>query len=89
MAEWYRASTEETLQEPGSDARQGLSNAQACHLLSEQGPNELVERAAKSPWRMLLAQFTEAVELEAIVAPTKGKESRTMIKSIRADQPHF
>ena len=40
------------------DAAQGLSEEQAAARLRKHGPNELVERGRKSPWRILWEQVT-------------------------------
>ncbi|MFN2286395.1 MAG: HAD-IC family P-type ATPase, partial [Anaerolineae bacterium] len=68
MKDWYRLSITDILKGLGTDAEQGLSDEQANNALREHGPNELIERAAKSPWRMLLAQFTETMVVILIVA---------------------
>jgi hypothetical protein len=73
---------EEALQTLGTDAQRGLDTEEARRLLSEYGPNELVERAAKSPWRMLLAQFTETMVvillIAAVVSGFLGKLTETI-----------
>ena len=47
----------------GSDADRGLDPDQARHRLIAHGPNELEARAAKSAWRLLAEQFTNAMIL--------------------------
>ncbi len=47
----------------GSDADRGLDPDQARHRLIAHGPNELEPRAAKSAWRLLAEQFTNAMIL--------------------------
>ena len=80
--DWYRTTAEEALQTLGTDAERGLDTEEARRLLSEYGPNELVERAAKSPWRMLLAQFTETMVvillIAAVVSGLLGKLTETI-----------
>jgi Ca2+-transporting ATPase len=68
MPDWHTKSTDHVLETLGTDPDQGLSDQQASDRLREHGPNELVERAAKSPWRILLAQFTETMVIILIVA---------------------
>ena len=68
MPDWHRLSIEQTLETLGTDAERGLDDERARSLLREHGPNELVERAARSPWRMLAAQFTETMVVILIVA---------------------
>lgn len=43
--------------EHGTDARVGLTSAEAARRLGVDGPNELEEVAARSRWRTMLAQF--------------------------------
>ena len=47
---------------------QGLSADEAAARLSRYGPNELVERGGRSPWRILLEQLTGTLVLILIVA---------------------
>ncbi len=47
----------------GSNADLGLDPDEARLRLIAHGPNELVERAAKPPWRLLAEQFTNAMIL--------------------------
>ena len=82
MTDWHRTTAEQALQELGADAERGLDAGRARLLLGEHGPNELVERAAKSPWRMLLAQFTETMVvillIAALVSGLLGKLTETI-----------
>ncbi|HIP97249.1 MAG TPA: HAD family hydrolase, partial [Anaerolineae bacterium] len=48
--------------------QRGLSQAEAARRLAEHGPNELIERGLRSPWRILAAQFTEVMVVVLIVA---------------------
>lgn len=52
----------------GTDARRGLSEAQARERLAEYGPNELTAKAPVPLWRKLLAQFTDVLVFLLIVA---------------------
>ncbi len=82
MTEWHTWSTTQTLESLNTDAEQGLGQEQAQALLHEHGPNELVEQAAKSPWQMLLAQFTETMVVILLVAAVAsgflGKTTETV-----------
>jgi Ca2+-transporting ATPase len=51
-----------------SNAESGLAPAEAQKRLAEQGPNELVERGAKSPWLILWEQLTGVMVVILIVA---------------------
>jgi Ca2+-transporting ATPase len=52
----------------GVDPRSGLTAGEAAARLTIAGPNELVERARKPTWRLLLEQFTNAMILVLLVA---------------------
>ncbi len=47
---------------------QGLGQEEVRRRLSEFGPNELVERGLKSPWRILLEQFSDAMVIVLLIA---------------------
>lgn len=46
----------------------GIAEADAAERLAQYGPNELIERGGKSPWRILWEQFTATMVLVLIVA---------------------
>ncbi len=56
------------LQTLGVSAANGLSEAQALERRQTFGPNELVERGAKSPWAILFEQFTAFLVVVLILA---------------------
>jgi Ca2+-transporting ATPase len=58
MTDWYKLAPQEAVRQINSDTQIGLTKAEAARRLEEYGPNELVERGAKSPWAILLEQFT-------------------------------
>ncbi|HET9590900.1 MAG TPA: HAD-IC family P-type ATPase, partial [Anaerolineales bacterium] len=58
MTEWHTLDAGEAVRQLDSDLEEGLSAAEAERRLEEHGPNELVERAGKSPWVILWEQFT-------------------------------
>jgi Ca2+-transporting ATPase len=64
---WYRLEADEALARLGSDGQQGLGQAEARRRLAQYGPNELVERGLKSPWRILWEQLTAIMVLILIV----------------------
>jgi Ca2+-transporting ATPase len=68
LAEWYRKETTELVSLLTADAEAGLSPAEAQRRLGEHGPNELVERGLKSPWRILWEQLTGLMVVILIVA---------------------
>ncbi|MFZ5502379.1 MAG: cation-transporting P-type ATPase [Pseudomonadota bacterium] len=55
---WHTLSTDEVAQRLNTNPQSGLSTAQTTERLSQFGPNALHEQRARSPWRMLLDQFT-------------------------------
>jgi P-type Ca2+ transporter type 2C len=65
--EWHREDEEAVLRELGT-GKQGLTEAEAARRLAEYGPNELVEKAAKSAWSILAEQFSELMVIILIVA---------------------
>ncbi|MEE4194936.1 MAG: cation-translocating P-type ATPase [Anaerolineae bacterium] len=78
---WYQFDREETLSMLKSGL-QGLSNTEIQQRREKYGENVLEEKAARSPWRMLLAQFTETMVLillaAALVSGLLGKTTETI-----------
>jgi Ca2+-transporting ATPase len=68
MPEWYRISADEALAQTATARNEGLSSDEAARRLTVQGSNELVEAGAKSPWRILLEQFTSVLIVILILA---------------------
>ena len=68
MADWYRKTRDQVVTLLKTDAEAGLDPAEVGQRLAEHGPNELVERAAKSPWRILWEQLTGTMVVILIVA---------------------
>ena len=68
MKAWYQLDIEQTLAELKTDLKNGLSTAEVKKRLQEYGPNQLIERGMKSPWRILLDQFTELMVVILVVA---------------------
>ncbi len=58
MENWYQLERPAVLERLKVDPAQGLGDEEASKRLQEQGPNELVERGIKSPWKILLEQLT-------------------------------
>jgi Ca2+-transporting ATPase len=54
--------------ELGTDTINGLSHAEAARRLAERGPNELVERGRRGPWRILWEQLTATMVVILIIA---------------------
>lgn len=79
---WHTQTIPAVLQEAESSAETGLSTPQAEIRLAKKGPNELKEKKARSPWKMLLDQFTETMVLilmlAAVISAFLGKETETI-----------
>jgi P-type Ca2+ transporter type 2C len=65
---WHTLEAEEVVQQLGSHILTGLSQEQVTQLQAEHGPNQLVERGARSPWRILWEQLTAIMVLVLIAA---------------------
>jgi Ca2+-transporting ATPase len=61
LSDWHRRDIADVLRELRSDREGGLSDAEAAERLRGQGPNELPEGPALSPWRILLSQFASTM----------------------------
>lgn len=66
-APWHRLEVAEVLEAFGS-SRQGLSSAEAADRLSRGGPNQLEDRGAKNPLRILWEQLTAVMVVVLIAA---------------------
>ncbi|MDD5284287.1 MAG: cation-translocating P-type ATPase [Desulfuromonadaceae bacterium] len=60
---WHLLDISEVLTGLRSDIASGLSTADASSRLLQHGPNELLDRGGKSPWRILWEQFTSIMAL--------------------------
>jgi Ca2+-transporting ATPase len=61
-------SAEKVLKNLGTSPQQGLSASAAARLLSDHGPNELIEKGKKKAWRIVLAQVKEVMILILLAA---------------------
>ena len=68
MKVWYQLDIEQTITELKTDLKSGLSTAEVKKRQQEYGPNQLIERGMKSPWQILLDQFTEIMVVILIIA---------------------
>jgi Ca2+-transporting ATPase len=68
MQEPHRLSAEKVLKNHETSQQQGLSTSEATRRLNEHGPNELIEKGKKKPWRILLAQVKEVMILILLAA---------------------
>lgn len=56
---WHTISADEATHSLESNAESGLTATESSKRLEQFGPNELQEKPARSPWRMLLDQFAD------------------------------
>ncbi|MCX6049108.1 MAG: cation-translocating P-type ATPase [Chloroflexi bacterium] len=68
MNSWHQLGADEVVRKVASDVDSGLATPEAHRRLAEVGPNELVERGVKGPWRILWEQVTSTLVLVLIVA---------------------
>lgn len=68
MTDWYRSEIEDTLFCLETDLKTGLTQAEAQRRMVEHGPNELIERGLKSPWKILWEQLTAIMVVILIIA---------------------
>lgn len=65
---WWTKSVTDTVSQLSSSLERGLSGQEVKDRLVNTGPNELVERGKKGPWRILWDQFTSTMILVLIGA---------------------
>ncbi len=68
MPEPYQLSIADSLASQGVTAEQGLSSEEAARRIEQFGPNALIERGARSFWRILYEQLSETLILILIAA---------------------
>jgi Ca2+-transporting ATPase len=82
MNNWHTKELNAVLKEIDSSADTGLTSEEAKIRFEKYGPNELNEKKARSPWKMLLDQFTETMVLilifAALISAFLGKETETI-----------
>jgi len=65
---WHTLTADDATLRLETDQQTGLSAAQVAERMAYHGPNALHEKRRRSPWRMLLDQFTEFMIMVLIVA---------------------
>ncbi len=65
---WHHDEIEVVLQKLGARREPGLSQSEAAARLEQHGPNELIDRGVKSPWKILWEQLTGIMVVILIVA---------------------
>ena len=83
MSEWYKLKADDVVQKLETSPTDGLSSDEVNKRLEQYGPNELVEKGAKSPWLILLDQFKDAMVIilfiAALVSLALGEEVDVII----------
>jgi Ca2+-transporting ATPase len=65
---WHTLTIDEVAQRLDTSSTSGLSSEHAAGRLAQFGANELKEKRARSPWRMLLDQFSDFMIMVLIAA---------------------
>jgi P-type Ca2+ transporter type 2C len=68
MEEWYRLEVSEVLKNLNTDPEDGLSEVEVEERLNQYGPNELIEKGVKSPWKILWEQMTGIMVIILLVS---------------------
>jgi Ca2+-transporting ATPase len=68
MSSWYEVEQAEIIEEFSTSLSTGLSQAEAGRRLAEYGPNELVEKGGKNPWRIVWEQLSGIMSVILIVS---------------------
>ncbi len=68
MGAWHQLDSAEVLQQLGTDADRGLSQAEVALRLKKYGFNELTEQPGESLWKILWKQLTAVMVVVLIVA---------------------
>ncbi len=68
MSEWYQLETNQVIENLKTDPQNGLSASEVQSRLEKYGPNELIEKGAKSPWLILWDQMRELMVVVLLVA---------------------
>jgi len=58
-SDWHRRDADDVARAHAVELHRGLHDDEAARRAELHGPNELVEKARRSPWRLLLDQFTD------------------------------
>ena len=67
-AKWFALKSEEVVKEIGSDLQHGLASNEISQRLTQYGPNELIDRGTKSPWKILWEQLTGTMVVILIIS---------------------
>jgi Ca2+-transporting ATPase len=68
MSEWHKVEPAQAAQELGVNPEQGLAKHEAESRFTRYGPNELIDRGGKSPWKILWEQLSGIMTVILIVS---------------------
>jgi len=68
MANWHTQKIEDITQTLGTNLQHGLTEDEVALRLEKYGPNELLERGTKSPWKILWEQVTGIMVIILIIS---------------------
>ena len=68
MKPWHEVDSAVVAAQLGTDPERGLTASEAARRLTTNGPNELIESAARSPWAIVWEQITATMVVILIVA---------------------
>ena len=68
MKNWFAKQPQEILQEFKTNLENGLTEKEVTVRQQKYGPNELIDRGTKSPWKIVLEQLTETMVVILIVS---------------------
>ncbi|MFZ5808390.1 MAG: cation-translocating P-type ATPase [Chloroflexota bacterium] len=68
MTNWHQLDINQVVERLSTDLKHGLPSSEIQKRQREFGLNELIERGMKSPWRILLDQFTEIMVVILLIA---------------------
>ncbi|MGB7443795.1 MAG: cation-translocating P-type ATPase [Coleofasciculaceae cyanobacterium] len=68
MSDWYQLKINQVLEQLDTDVSQGLTGTQVSQRWEKYGPNELIERGRKSPWKIIWEQLTAPLVVMLIIA---------------------
>lgn len=68
MTEWFRLEKNEIEEKLATNFENGLSTDEVARKLEQHGPNELIDRGSKSPWKILWEQLTGIMVIILIIS---------------------
>lgn len=68
MKNWFTKQPQEILDEFDTNLEKGLSEQEVRQRQEKYGPNELIDRGTKSPWKIIFEQLKETMVLILIIA---------------------